>query len=252
MRFSSRLIFLALSIVPTLVYSQPERDLLRANEAYQNQAYAEAVRIYQQLLDSGYYSEALYHNLGNAYFRMDSLGQAVLNYERGLLLAPRDKALLRNLRVARSRQEDQIERLETFFLRRWWNNLRLWLTESAWSGLGLFLLWSGVAGLLVWLLGARRNQKKWGFFLGVLCLGAAGLALVLGFSRKALEVNSRRAVLLSEKEAFRVAPDTLSRTDRRLHDGVVVDIIDSLGAYYKTRLRNGDEGWIKKEALERI
>ena len=58
--------------------AQPDRLLRRfetANEAYAQGRYEQAVEGYRDILDAGYASVALYHNLGNAYVRLDRVGR---------------------------------------------------------------------------------------------------------------------------------------------------------------------------------
>ncbi len=55
-----------------------------ANGLYQKNNFSEAAQIYQKLVDEGYEGTALYYNLGNAYYRLNKIGYAILNYERAL------------------------------------------------------------------------------------------------------------------------------------------------------------------------
>ena len=74
-----------------------ENSFVEANNMYKNGNYQEAIDMYQSILDGGYESAALYYNLGNAYFRTDNLGAAILNYERALQIDPSDKEIQQNL-----------------------------------------------------------------------------------------------------------------------------------------------------------
>jgi len=59
--------------------------------------------------DGGIENGKLYYNIGNAYFRMNDLGMAILNYRRAEALIPDDANLRHNLQYARSRRIDRIE-----------------------------------------------------------------------------------------------------------------------------------------------
>jgi tetratricopeptide (TPR) repeat protein len=82
-----------------------------ANERYTQGDYAGALAEYKLCLDSAGSSTdaALDYNLGNTYFRMDSLGMAILFYERAHRLAPADKDIAHNLKFARARAIDKTE-----------------------------------------------------------------------------------------------------------------------------------------------
>ena len=59
--------------------SLKEKDMAAANQAYDNGDYESAVQIYNQILSSGFDSWQLYYNLGNTYYRLDSIGKSILN-----------------------------------------------------------------------------------------------------------------------------------------------------------------------------
>ena len=80
-----------------------KRLFYRGNDFYEKGEYAEAAAEYGNILKAGYQSGPLYYNLGNAYFKMGDLGEAVLNYERAKRLIPRDADLNANYRFARAK-----------------------------------------------------------------------------------------------------------------------------------------------------
>ncbi|MEG0162647.1 MAG: hypothetical protein RR652_01810, partial [Mucinivorans sp.] len=47
-------------------------------KAYETGDFATAIDRYNQIIDRGEHSAALYYNLGNAYFKSDMTGQAIL------------------------------------------------------------------------------------------------------------------------------------------------------------------------------
>ena len=68
------------------------------NKFYQENNYEQANLSYKLILDEGYLSKELYLNLGNSYFKLDSIPQAILAYEKGLKIAPADDDLTHNLK----------------------------------------------------------------------------------------------------------------------------------------------------------
>ena len=55
-----------------------------ADSAYSAGEYATAIDLYERLLTDGE-SAVLYYNLGNAYYKMDDMSHAILNYETSVL-----------------------------------------------------------------------------------------------------------------------------------------------------------------------
>jgi tetratricopeptide (TPR) repeat protein len=85
-----------------------------ANQAYKENRFQDAIDGYKQIIDSGHKNGHLYYNLGNAYFRMNELGKAILCYERARLLIPRDADLNFNLRYAGDQVQDAVPRDQGF------------------------------------------------------------------------------------------------------------------------------------------
>lgn len=69
-----------------------------ANEQYQQQKYAEARKLYGQIVEAGVESPSLFYNMGNAAARLGRTGEAVLYYEKARELSPRDGDVLANLK----------------------------------------------------------------------------------------------------------------------------------------------------------
>ena len=83
-----------------LAHSQPERS---------QELYRQAVAGFSALVEAGVRNAALEYNLGNAYFRLNELGAAILHYARAQLLDPADQKIAANLEYARRQVEPAIE-----------------------------------------------------------------------------------------------------------------------------------------------
>ena len=75
--------------------------------------YRRAALRFERLVDEGAVRNGkLYYNLGNAYFRANDIGRALLNYRRAELGIPYDLNLQQNLNAARANRLDTFERTE--------------------------------------------------------------------------------------------------------------------------------------------
>ena len=85
----------------TLVTAQEDIRLLfdSANSAYQDGNYTLAIEGYENILSEHMHFESEY-NLGNAYFKTQSWGPAILHYERAARLSPGNSDLKANLTLA--------------------------------------------------------------------------------------------------------------------------------------------------------
>ena len=90
---------------------QPDSLLKTGNDLYAKGQYFYAINIYEQIVDSGYEASELYFNLGNAYYKVNNIPLAILNYERAKKINPWDKDIKHNrlygelLRNKRLREE---------------------------------------------------------------------------------------------------------------------------------------------------
>src|SRR5471030_2218486 len=75
-------------------------DFKAANQLYNAGKYAEAAAAYEKIEPK---TAHVYYNLGNAWFRQNKLGLAILNYARARQLAPRDPDIVANLKFAQQR-----------------------------------------------------------------------------------------------------------------------------------------------------
>ncbi len=71
----------------------------RANEAYHNDNYPEAISLYEQVVADGVVDAGVFYNLGNAYFRSKQMGPAIANYERALQIDPNFTNAEQNLQL---------------------------------------------------------------------------------------------------------------------------------------------------------
>ncbi|NET31908.1 MAG: tetratricopeptide repeat protein [Cyanothece sp. SIO1E1] len=224
----------------------------QAGEAYKNKQYTVAFDLYQGLIDEGHVSPALYYNMGNVCYRQSKLGLAILYYEKALKLAPRDQEIKGNLELAKSQQADQIDPLPPFFLDRWRHGLQSLFSANTWSMLGVLCLWIGVGGLILWILGKERKQRKWGFIAGISLLLLSLLPFYLSSSRAQFEQNPGTAILLEMEYGLRSAPEEGSKILVPLHEGVKLVIIDRIGDWLKVKLEDGEQGWLPEKSLGMI
>ena len=97
------LCLLAILSLPAISTAGTAEDTLleQGNEAFSRGNYHEAIASYEQLIDQAGFSAPVLYNLANSYALAGKTGQAVLNYERALRLAPGDSDISGNLELLR-------------------------------------------------------------------------------------------------------------------------------------------------------
>lgn len=229
--------------------AQPDRLLRRfeaANEAYAGGRYERAVDGYRSVLDAGYASGALYHNLGNAYSRLDRVGPAVWAYEKARLLRPDDPRLRHNLEYVRRRAGLPLRGLPS----RGFAAL-----VAGWSPLLLF-----AGGVLVLSIGGLGMVFKdaWTRPLDVPSLagwglGGAGLLLiVVAMGTSYVQEQEQRAVVMSGDVPLRTAPDDAAAPDTTLPAGAMLEVQARQTEWVRVHLRDRTAGWVPARALDDV
>lgn len=223
-----------------------------ANTAYLRSDFATAARTYRQILERGESSAKLYHNLGNACFKSDKLGEAILSYHRALRLNPGDEDTRYNLAVAEKMTIDRIERIPEFFLKGWIRSVRTLLSGTAWTILSLVALAATFACGLFYLLSQRLALRKAGFY-GTLC---ALLLFVFCTSFASADRSERlhrtEAVVLSSAVSAKSSPDKAATDLFVLHEGTTLRVGEQMGDWSEVTLADGKKGWIESRHIEII
>lgn len=225
---------------------------VEGNNAYQSSSYIVAIQKYEDILRGGQISAATYHNLGNAYAKQGQIGLAILNFERALRLRADDPQTLQSLQFVRRQIIEEVPQVETFLLLTWWRSLRGSLSATIWTILGLVLVWTSAASLVLWLMSNERRLKIRGFSVGLALAPLALLLLWLGWQQMTLETAQRTAIIIAKEIKLRTSPDENAPELRNLHEGIKVEILEKNNLFIKIRLPNAEEGWIDGRGLNLI
>lgn len=86
------------------------QSFTEANKAFEGQQYDQAISLYEKIIsDSRLNSPEIYYNLGNAYYKTNKIGEALLNFERAYKLDPRDEDIRYNLNFLKNQVNDNTE-----------------------------------------------------------------------------------------------------------------------------------------------
>ena len=211
------------------------------NEQFEKGAYQQALQSYQQAIDAGFVSGALYYNMGNAYFRLDQLGQAIRYYEKARRLMPENAELQHNLDVARSQIATPISSLPTPVWETWWDRfvLRVGAFPFFIAGLLFYTLAAALIGHRIW--SSTRNPWLRRVLSASLILGVVLLTIAFAASLN----PTQRAVVVADTAALREAPADTAATELDVPEGVLVDVLQRQDTWLEVRLPNGVTGWIQ-------
>ena len=223
-----------------------------ADSAYVRGEYQQAINGYEALLKQGV-SADLYYNLGNAYYRTENIPQAVLNYERALLLSPGDRDIRFNLQIARSKTYDKIVPESEMFFVTWYRSLVSLMSVDGWARTALVALGLTIVLLLVYLFSDRLWLRKVGFFGGVALLLLFFAGNLFAWQQKQDLLNRKGAIIFAPSVTVKSTPAANGTDLFILHEGTKVTIIDgSMKDWKEIHIADGKEGWIESKLIRII
>jgi tetratricopeptide (TPR) repeat protein len=226
-----------------------------AKQLYEMGQFAQAAQAYQQLIDQGFADASLFYNLGNAYYKQEDYGQAILYYRRAQQLAPRDPDIETNLKLARAQAVDQFEAAEEGgLLNQLGQSTQAWFTlnELAMAALGIWILFMS----LLLLRSAAKAGGAWRKGLQY-ALVAAGIVLVVGLLAMGSSLyatdSQPEGVIVAAEVDISSGPGSQYVTEFTLHSGAEVDLVETRGNWVRLALPGDElEGWVPASAVASV
>jgi tetratricopeptide (TPR) repeat protein len=212
-------------------------DFEMANQLYDQGKFADAKQLYERMVDRGEWSANLFFNLGNAAYRSDAPGRAILNYERALALDGTHAEARANLQWLRNQTGARVRA-------RTWSDYAF----PALSG-DIFAIVAAVAGwgAIFCASAALFGRKAWGWT--TLLALVAGYA-VTGALRTDQDLNV--AIVTAKETAARLAPADRASVAEPLPAGSRVRVLSERGEWTYCALPGGGRGWIPDTQIERV
>ncbi len=223
-----------------------------ADSAYVQGNYQQAVVLYDSLLSNGV-SPELYYNLGNAYYRLDDITHAILNYERALELAPGDNDIRFNLQMARSKTIDKIVPESEMFFVTWYHSLVNMTSVDGWAVIALTMLSLAIMLVLLYLFAGAVWVRKIGFFGAFFALILFIISNLFAWQQKQAHIDNKGAIIIESAVPVKSTPAENGTDLFILHEGTKVTIIDnSMREWKEIRVADGKQGWLETKQIENI
>ncbi|MGQ1909265.1 tetratricopeptide repeat protein [Marinifilum sp. RC60d5] len=246
------LLYILMVLVCSFTVQAQQTPISEANDFYQKGEYEKAIKSYEFVLETHIESPEIYFNLANAYYKTGQIAPSILNYERAKLLAPEDGDIQYNLKLAQVHVLDKLEVLPELLVSKWYAGIRNAFSAKLWSYFSIALFFICLVFACFYLYSNKVGLKKLGFLLATLCLILSILSYSFA-SQKTKEIAVREyAIIFNPSVTIKGSPDDSGTELFLLHEGTKVKVIDSLGDWRNIQLSDGNEGWLKKEDIEKI
>lgn len=244
------LILTVLFLSPSLMAQ--EAELKRAETAYSQGDYGTAIKEYEQVLDLSGASATLYYNLGNAYFKNQQYGPAILNYERALLLDPSLANAQSNLDFANAQILDRVERVEPFFLTKWVDAIAMSCMSNTWATMAVVCFLLCFIALFVYFFFSVPLWRKLGFFSAIVFFCLSMMMNYFSAQQKQRFTDRQYAIVFTPSVTVKGSPAASGTELFVVHEGLKVKIVSELGEWSEVQLSDGNVGWLPTKDIARI
>lgn len=223
-----------------------------AYTAYKNGNYEKCIQFYQQIEKNGLTSAYLLYNMGNAYFRTNQIGKAILYYERALMLNPSDVDILHNLQYANTFVTDKINELPKPFYESWFISLTNLFSANSWAWLAIFSFLHILFLIYLYYSTTSSFVSKTFKVVVIKFVFIFLIAIIASYFTYHTQSAHNKAIIITEAIEVKNSPDEKGTTLFVIHEGTKIIITDEFEEWAEIRLLDGNTGWIKQTDFERI
>lgn len=250
------IILLAVLALPLLATNA---NIDRANQAYKQELYNEALKLYLQEAQQSGVSSALYCNIGDTYYRLKDNVHAVLYYERALLLDPSNEDARFNLEFVRGKMQLPDDAGDSWFSN-WVDQTVSHLSSNTWAIIAIVTFLLFLAGVAAYLFLDNVLMRKIGFFGGAVLIVACILANLAAFHVYHKATSGSGAIIMPESVTLSTAPREPRGKEEeafKLQQGTRVEIVDSVadkanGKWLQVSTAGGHKAWVNAKEVEVI
>lgn len=234
-----------------LTKEEAEQIFLEAYSAYENGDYIAAVESFE-LISPEFESPALFKNLGNSYFRSNSIAMAILNYEKALKLNPRDKDVAFNLSHANALTKDRLKNEDDDKFENFINSITCSFSANIWAYISLAMVFIFFAFLFLMYLTKRTSIKRSLFYASFLSLLLVLGSIYFGYSSKKLISTHTHCIIIDPKVDVKSEPAKAATDLFILHEGSKVLLLESRNLWIQIQIPNGTKGWVEMKKTKKI
>jgi tetratricopeptide (TPR) repeat protein len=245
--------FLFFVLFVNLSFSQQNDIFVVANEKYNSLDFVGAIEKYNELLKGGFHSSELYFNLGNAYYKLDSLAQSIYYYEKGLKYFPNDSSLTQNLEYLNNLTIDDIESLPEDIISMQFNYLLNYFSFNNWSIITIITAILSCFIFLLYFLSKSSKYKRTYFTIFILSFMLTSSLLFVNFKIYNVQTTIEFGIVYNDVIEVNFEPNEKSEVLFEIHEGTKVEVIENFDMdWLKIKLSNGQTGWVIKNQIKII
>ncbi len=252
-RLRSLELFLLIFLLNTTMLLAASPDLLfeAGNREYLDGNYIEALDRWLQIEKDEYQAAELYYNIGNAYFKVNELGEAIQYWEKASLLLGEDEDLKANLAIARFKLVDKLEEEVRLPVWDWFDQFRSMLSDGflTWSAVLFCLTLFGLLSIRKWITKRTKGKSTIAIFAWIVLV-----ILILNLGLIGLQIkddSSKRegVMIVREVEVLSAPAMGTGKLLFSLHEGTKVRVIRSMTGWHEISVGKNKHGWVQSSQI---
>ncbi len=241
-------IYITIIILISIVFAASAANntalLDSAKKYYQNKKYEQAILKYKTIINSGYEAADIYYNLGNCYYKLDSISYAILYYEKAKLLSPDDDDILFNLKIANLKTIDKLDVLPKFFLTEFFDNIINLFNSDTWAYISIISFIVFILLILLFFFSKKIATKRLSFYISLIFLLFTIFSFHFAKKQKDKIIAHNFAIITTPTVTAKSSPDDAGNDAFIIHEGTKVKLQDKVGEWSEIKLSDGSIGWI--------
>ncbi len=234
--------------MPLLAQNEPLFE--KGNSSYNEGVYETAKISYEQILENGETSAALYYNLANAHYKLNNLAPSIYYYEKALQLDPNDSDIKNNLAIAQNLVIDDVAVQQSSGIVDIWQNSINIFGYNAWGWAAIIFSFGFAILFVLYYFSNKSLVKRVLFSFSIVCIFLAVFSMIFAFQQKGIMSNNDYAIIFSQEAPVRDEPTLRSAESFYLHEGTKVKVLETYQNWIKFELPNGLQGWMDKSEVK--
>lgn len=256
-----RILSLLFLMCMVAVTSRASNIIEQGDSAYSANDFRKAIECYNAAIEQYGTSPQLYYNLGNAYYRSDSIARAILSYNRALKLDPSYKDARFNLQFVNDKYNlKAADRSATSIFA---DDLTYALHPDTWALISLLLFILMLSGIAAYIYLNSTLYRKIGFFAALLLVPITVISIVISFKAHSAVTSDKSCIVvvpsaqLSTTPSIPVSPSQQAFTVPEGYRFVIKDYIatpldNSTDGWYEVKVDEDNSAWISSNDIELI
>ena len=201
--------------------------------------------------DEGF-SDQIFYNLGNAYFKDRNYPKAILNYEKALKLNPNFEDAKFNLQIAQQHIVDKIDVIDKFFVIEFYNRVVNLMVSNTWAVIGVISFLIALSLIFVFFFSNKLWVRKASFFSSMFMIVICIFSNFAASQQKHNLETQEYAIVFTPTVTVKSSPAESGNELFIIHEGTKVKIRETLGLWSEIELSDGNVGWMQTSGLEKL